>query len=484
MTRRPDGFLTRARRRALRPSLRGLALIAILLGSLALFGQAPRASAQFGGLNVSLSASSNNVQTGQSVTFSYSVSPPSVLGGNLTNVTLDYGDGSPTEIIPGPFSAGQTVSGQRSHVYGFARAYTAVLSADASNGASNSAAQFITVGGGGGGSVFVNLNASPQSAQVGQQVTFNYSATTQVPGARITNLTIDFGDTPIGSFAASAAPLLNTSQGSVPHTYNAQGFYTATLTAMDSTGATGQGTTQVQIGGGGFIGQPPTNVAIVNPPTVGQVGQPISFNAATAVAVNPGAFIQSYSWTFGDGGTGSNQSVTYIYQSPGSYNVTLTVTDSTGASKSTSVNVTISTATPPPGPGTTITVQPGWNLLGAPTGTIFGQVGPLYTWQAGFTQYQQAQNPQAGNGYWAFFSTPATIQINLVGPQAITKQLPANQFIMVGNPGSSVATVTGADVVYTYSASGGYQSSNTLQPGQGAWVLSYFGSTVTITTSR
>src|ERR1051325_3174263 len=36
----------------------------------------------------------------------------------------------------------------------------------------------------------------------------------------------------------------------------------------------------------------------------------------------------TYSWTFGDGGTGTGQNATYTYASPGTYYVCLTVSDS------------------------------------------------------------------------------------------------------------------------------------------------------------
>jgi hypothetical protein len=53
---------------------------------------------------------------------------------------------------------------------------------------------------------------------------------------------------------------------------------------------------------------------------------------------------------------------------------------------------------------------------------------------------------------------------------------------MIGNPGSTTASVTGADSIMTYNATTSqYASTTSLTPGQGAWAISYNGGTATIT---
>jgi hypothetical protein len=53
---------------------------------------------------------------------------------------------------------------------------------------------------------------------------------------------------------------------------------------------------------------------------------------------------------------------------------------------------------------------------------------------------------------------------------------------MIGNPGNTVATVSGADVVLVYNpANSQYTQTTQLLPGQGGWAGSVRGGPVTIT---
>jgi|GEM_PF-6196153 PGF-pre-PGF domain-containing protein len=66
--------------------------------------------------------------------------------------------------------------------------------------------------------------------------------------------------------------------------------------------------------------------------------------------------IVSWLWNFGDGSTSSEQNVTHIYTSSGTFTVTLTVTDNLGGMNSTSKEIQVSAApapdeTPPPSGG-------------------------------------------------------------------------------------------------------------------------------------
>jgi PKD repeat protein len=207
-------------------------------------------------------------------------------------------------------------------------------------------------------------------------------------------------------------------------------------------------------------------------------------NATGSVPANA-----SYQWNFGDGGGAFGQSVTHTYNTAGAYSVSLVVTGSDNAVVSNTATATITV-----GSGSqsaqSVTYQVGWNLASGPAGTTFAQAdGPLYTYQAGDTSYETVANTTpaaAGHGYWAYFTAPTTMSLaggSATLPMSIT--LPAGQYVMVGNPSTTqTVTVSGAEVVYTFNtASNSYSPASgtaTLAPGQGAWVYSSAGGTVTL----
>ena len=57
---------------------------------------------------------------------------------------------------------------------------------------------------------------------------------------------------------------------------------------------------------------------------------------------DPDGSVVNWSWSFGDGGTGSGQNVDHVYAAPGTYQVTLTVLDNLGATASVTNPVVIS----------------------------------------------------------------------------------------------------------------------------------------------
>jgi len=87
---------------------------------------------------------------------------------------------------------------------------------------------------------------------------------------------------------------------------------------------------------------PPTNkppTAKVKPVQPIVEGDSASFDASASN--DPDGFIVSYSWDFGDGGTGSGVTVSHTYNVPGTYTVTVTVRDNIGATASASTTIQV-----------------------------------------------------------------------------------------------------------------------------------------------
>jgi len=138
-----------------------------------------------------------------------------------------------------------------------------------------------------------------------------------------------------------------------------------------------------------------------------------------------------------------------------------------------------------PANGVAVTYSAGWNLVAAPDGTVIaGAGGPLLTFQAGDTAYETLPNgspAKAGRGYWAYFGSNATLMLPQTTSGSVTMTLPPGVSVLIGNPGSSTATITGATKVSAFDpASNSYVATTTLNPGQGAWAESDSGGAVTI----
>ena len=229
-------------------------------------------------------------------------------------------------------------------------------------------------------------------------------------------------------------------------------------------------------------GTPPI-VTFISPPTSGTPGQAVTFGA-NATTSSPCGTISSYSYNFGDGtaplsSSLSNQSHTYAV--PGTYTVTLTVTDCAGGIGTASSAITIGQAVS----GNSVSYGIGWNIVaGPPNMTVTGSTLPLYTYQINDTAYEMVNSQtglRPGFGYWAYFPVATSVTVPTTSPSTVSVPLGAGQWTMVGNPGSGVATVTGVDILYTYTAATGYVAATSLNPGQGGWAFSNAGGSATIT---
>jgi plastocyanin len=137
------------------------------------------------------------------------------------------------------------------------------------------------------------------------------------------------------------------------------------------------------------------------------------------------------------------------------------------------------------GAAVSVSLAAGWSIIAGPAGTVVsGANGPLYTFRAGDTAYETIPSSTPltpGSGYWAYFNAPVTESLPSSVSQPVSVQLPANQWVMVGNPTSGSISVSGADSLLTYNSAQGYQPANTLMSGQGAWAFSSAGGALTVT---
>jgi hypothetical protein len=192
----------------------------------------------------------------------------------------------------------------------------------------------------------------------------------------------------------------------------------------------------VTAGGGGPVNQAPT--AVINAPTTGAVGAPLTFNGSASS--DPDGTIVSYAWTFGNGQSATGATASQSYAAAGTYTVRLTVTDNAGASASRDHTVVISAAAPTTG---TIsgTVSSSGGALSGVTVSVSG--GPSATTSA--TGAYALSGVAAGarsvsvSGLPAGCTAPAAQSVTVTAGSTVT----ANFSVTCGSSGPTTGSVTG-----------------------------------------
>ncbi len=396
-----------------------------------------------GTVSVSVNASPGVANVGQPVVFTYSATPSFGIGfPQIRSMLINYGDGAPLPLTP--------PSGTVSHTYAASGTYTVVVTATDSSGGSGQASTLVQVAQRPTPPLVISAGAS-MTGTAGTPLTFGAT----VSGAVSPTVTWSFGDGTTGS------GLFTT------HAYAAPGAYTARATVVDSsTGRQASDSIIVTIGSALSVD--------ANGPYRGITGQPITLNATVTGATRP-----QYQWSFGNGRTSAAANPSVTYSSAGTYTITLTVTDTaTGRTASDTATAVVEAS------GPVVTYTQGWNLVAGPTGTQFEQAGgPLYTFQAGDTAYQvidPASGVTSGLGYWAYFSALTTVTMAGNGSTSATINVPAGQYVMVGNPSATTTvTIKGADVAQSWDPqTNAWKNVSTLAPGAGAWVYIAAGGAV------
>ena len=196
-----------------------------------------------------------------------------------------------------------------------------------------------------GNAPVANFTGSPLSGDPSLQVTFTNTST-----GTIDTCSWDFGD---GGVSSAASPV---------HTYDTDGVYTVSLTVVGPGGSD----TETKVA---YItcGNPPG-------PTVDFEGTPLSGTEPLPVTftdLSTGNNVHAWSWSFGDGGTSTQQHPQHTYNTAGTFDVTLTATDDDGTkslTKTTYVDVSSGATVDPPLGGSSSGSggsYPGWGQVDA-----------------------------------------------------------------------------------------------------------------------
>src|SRR5206468_2648963 len=165
------------------------------------------------------------------------------------------------------------------------------------------------------------------------------------------------------------------------HAYSSAGTYTVTLTVQDSGSPKQTVSSQHSV----IVSSPPPalTASFTYSPSSPQVGQTVSFTGSSSGGTSP----YSYSWSFGDGSTGTGSPVTHSYSSAGSYTVVLTVRDSGSPQQTAISQQSITVTSPPPALTVSFTYNPSSPQVGQTvsfSGSASRGVSPYsYSWSFG-----------------------------------------------------------------------------------------------------
>lgn len=375
--------------------------------------------------------------------------------GTFTSFTWNFGDNATMT----------TTNGFVQHTYNTSGSFNVTVLALDTGGNPGVGTLTYVINAGGSTGYSVAIQVTPTNPAPNTAVQFQAFVSGTAPSDAV--YTWDFGDnTP-------------TAMGqNVSHVYSTAGMYTATLTVTSLTNPSTNTSAHTTV----TVGTPAAVYTLsISGPTSVTAGQSATYTANVASGTAPSGI--QYAWTSSDGGTGSGSSFTHTFSNAGSYTVTLNGSAGSTTANNQTATITVTVAGPS---GPTATYQPGWNLVGAPAGTTYTQAAnPLYNFPAGATAYVSVPNTQAvagGQGYWAYFGQTTTVALTGSSSSSGSVSAPAGQYVMIGNPSATqTLTIHGADVSYTFNpATNGYVAATTLTPGQGAWVLSNAGGTVTV----
>ena len=231
--------------------------------------------------------------------------------GDINSWSWSFGDG------------GTSTEQNPSHIYENTGAYTVSLTVSGTGGSDTETRENYIAAGEGGPPV-ADFSALPATGATPLEVEFINLVT-----GVVTSFLWDFGD---GG--------TSTEMTRFTHTYESAGSYTVSLTA------TGPGGSDTETKADYItVSEPGT------PPAANFSASPRSGNTPLTVKFTDFSTgdINGWSWNFGDGGTGAEQSPTHIYENPGNYTISLNVSGPGGSDNKTKKDyITVSKGKPCP----------------------------------------------------------------------------------------------------------------------------------------
>ena len=235
--------------------------------------------------------------------------------GSISLFQWDFGDGS-------------TVTGSTaSHEYKTAGTYLAKLTVTDSTGQASTTTVSVTAA-----APVVQLlpptaviSSSTAAGPAPLAVNFDGSRSTAANNATITTYSWNFGD---GS---------STTGVTASHSFTAAGTCNTTLTVLDSNGLTNSISTPVMVDAAISVNNAPT--AVINATQVSST-IPMTVTFDGSASTDSDGSIATYSWNFGDGGSGIGKTVTHTYTTAATFTATLQVTDDKGATDSAITTIT------------------------------------------------------------------------------------------------------------------------------------------------
>ncbi|HET6255632.1 MAG TPA: PKD domain-containing protein [Puia sp.] len=393
--------------------------------------------------------------------------------GTITSYVWNFGDGT----------SGNGPTPQ--HLYTQTGYYSVTLTVTNSGGCSNSATYTRTLRLVDG--VQPNFTWNETGNTCTAPFTLNFLNQTAGPGTMTYNW----------SLGAGAAPATSTATNPAGITYPSAGSYSVTLIATSNLGCADTLTQTVPLA---------SNTPVITAPTAGCLNSPVNFSNGTTPAP-----ISSL-WDFGDGSPTSNQAApTHTYTSAGTFTVTLTNKYANCTTTATS-NITIGAALVP-----TFTAAP-TSACQAPLAVQFtDQTSPVptqWTWDFGDgTPTSNQQSPlhtytSTGNFNVMLTATTAagcsgtttmSKEVNITAPTitlagqgacvntAFTPSYTVNSVDPVTSytwsaPNATPSTATGASPSFTYSATGFYTITLTIQTVSGCSATQTFTNAIQVGT--